>query len=124
MAPRVAVLSHYMGSSLTPEEIIADFKTFYYDTALSAHDHTLLAMKAFVGAERIVFGTDFPGEFTSAMFLGSKVNLFHPAVSKDMAAWYTKNADDFYQPAEKDMVMRSNLLNILSNINNVMSDNN
>lgn len=52
-----------MGSSLSPEEIIDDFKTFYYDTALSTHDHTLVAMKAFVGIDKIVFGTDFPGEF-------------------------------------------------------------
>jgi hypothetical protein len=51
-----------MGCSLTREEIIADFKTFYYDTALSTHNHTLIAMKAFVGTERIVYGTDFPGE--------------------------------------------------------------
>jgi 6-methylsalicylate decarboxylase len=66
LAPRVAALSHYMGSryngnSLTPEEIMEDFKSFYFDTALSAYDHNLVAMQAFVGPERIVFGTDFPG---------------------------------------------------------------
>jgi 6-methylsalicylate decarboxylase len=51
-----------MGCPLTPEEIIADFKTFYFDTALSTYDHTMAAMKSFVGAERIVYGSDFPGK--------------------------------------------------------------
>jgi len=98
LAPRVAALSPHMGCSLTREEIIADFKTFYYDTALSAHDHTLIAMKAFVGPERIVYGTDFP------------------AVSRDIAGWYTKHADEFYGLEEKKSVMRTNLLHILSNM--------
>ena len=61
LAPRVAVLSNYMGSGLTPEDILDDFKTFYYDTALSSHESTLAAMQSFVGPDRLVFGTDFPG---------------------------------------------------------------
>ncbi|KAJ7094689.1 hypothetical protein B0H15DRAFT_135152 [Mycena belliarum] len=62
LAARVAVLSGHMGSALSPDEIIEDFKTFYYETALSAHSSTLTAMEAFVSPERILFGTDFPGE--------------------------------------------------------------
>ena len=50
-----------MGSLLTPEEIIEDFKSFYFDTALSSHETTLAFMKAFAGEDRILFGTDFPG---------------------------------------------------------------
>ena len=61
LAPRVAVLSNYMGSGLTPDDILNDFKTFYYDTALSSHETTLTAMQSFVGPDRLVFGTDFPG---------------------------------------------------------------
>lgn len=61
LAPRVAVLSNYMGSGLTPDDILNDFKTFYYDTALSSHESTLTAMRSFVGPDRLVFGTDFPG---------------------------------------------------------------
>lgn len=61
LAPRVAVLSNYMGSGLTPEDILDDFKTFYYDTALSSHESTLTMMQLFVGPDRLVFGTDFPG---------------------------------------------------------------
>ena len=61
LAPRVAVLSHYMGSSLSPEEILADFKTFYVDTALAAYESTLQLAKNFLPADNVVFGTDFPG---------------------------------------------------------------
>ena len=63
LAPRVAVLSNYMGSGLSPEDILDDFKTFYYDTALSSHESTLAAMQSFVGPDRLVLGTDFPGMF-------------------------------------------------------------
>lgn len=98
LAPRVAGLSHHMGCSLTPEEIIADFKTFYYDTALSTYDHTLIAMKAFVGAERIVYGSDFP------------------AISEQMVSWYSTKADEFYGSEEREAVMRTNILRLLSNM--------
>jgi predicted TIM-barrel fold metal-dependent hydrolase len=43
-----------------------DFKSFYYDTALSAHATTLTAMEAFVSPERILFGSDFPGALEHA----------------------------------------------------------
>ncbi len=61
LAPRVAALSRHMGCPLSQEEIIDDFKTFYYDTALSTHETTLAAMQTFVGADHILFGSDFPG---------------------------------------------------------------
>ncbi|KAI0677586.1 hypothetical protein C8Q78DRAFT_99108 [Trametes maxima] len=78
LAPRVAALSRHMGCPLSPEEIVEDFKTFYYDMALSSHETTLTAMRAFVGDDRLLFGTDFP------------------AVSTDTVEWYTKNADEFF----------------------------
>jgi len=97
LAPRVAVLSNYMGSGLTPDDILSDFKTFYYDTALSSHESTLTAMQSFVGPNRVVFGTDFP------------------AVSKDMAAWYTKQTIQFHADP-KAPVWRDNILKILANM--------
>lgn len=63
LAPRVAVLSGHMGCALSPDEILADFRTFYYDTALSSHETTLAAMHAFVDDSHLLFGTDFPGAF-------------------------------------------------------------
>lgn len=64
LASRVAVLSRYMGCELTPEEILDDFRSFYYDTALSAWGPNLTAMDSFVSPTQILFGTDFPGEYS------------------------------------------------------------
>lgn len=62
LAPRVAVLSRHMGCQLTTEEILEDFSTFYYDTALSAWGPNLVALDSFVPESQILFGTDFPGK--------------------------------------------------------------
>ncbi|KAK2466271.1 hypothetical protein APHAL10511_001913 [Amanita phalloides] len=78
LAPRVAVLARHMGCELLTDQILNDFRTFYYETALSAHEPILLALEAFVCPERILFGTDFP------------------AVSAEMADWYTNNLRKFY----------------------------
>jgi len=75
LAPRVAVLSNYMGSGLTPEDILDDFKTFYYDTALSSHESTLAAMRSFVSPDKLVFGTDFPGRRSSGFRKSIALNL-------------------------------------------------
>ncbi|KAF7355385.1 Amidohydrolase 2 [Mycena sanguinolenta] len=78
LAARVAVLSRHMGCPLSSEEILEDFKNFYYETALSAHQTTLSALDTFVDPERILFGTDFP------------------AVSSEMVGWYTRNLEAFH----------------------------
>ncbi|EGO27580.1 hypothetical protein SERLADRAFT_406633 [Serpula lacrymans var. lacrymans S7.9] len=97
LAARVAILSKHMGCTLTPEEILQDFKSFYYETALGAHEVTLTAMEKFVPLDHILFGTDFP------------------AVSIEMASWYTDNLENFYNgDARKlDAVTRRNALNLL-----------
>lgn len=61
LAARVAVLSGHMGCTLSCEEILEDFGSFYYETALSACESNLAAMERFVAPDRILFGTDFPG---------------------------------------------------------------
>jgi predicted TIM-barrel fold metal-dependent hydrolase len=78
LAARVAVLSHHQGCELTPEEIIDDFRTFYYETALAGFETNLVALESLVAPDRLLFGTDFP------------------AVSPDMAAWYTRHVDEYY----------------------------
>lgn len=114
LAPRVAVLSNYMGSELTPEDILDDFKTFYYETALSSHHSTLTAMESFVGPDRLVFGTDFPGKLQHDCGRLSMRSYLYVAVSKDMAAWYTKQTNQFYADP-KAPVWRDNILKILAN---------
>ncbi|RDB22663.1 Decarboxylase yanB [Hypsizygus marmoreus] len=92
LAPRVAVLSNHMGCTLTPEEIMEDFKDFYYETALSAYGASLTAMDEFVQLDHILFGTDFP------------------AVSQGMADWFTRHIEEHYlnEPKKLSMVMSGN----------------
>ncbi|KAI0771591.1 hypothetical protein BD413DRAFT_604359 [Trametes elegans] len=92
LAPRVAALSNYMGCALSHDEIVEDFKTFYYDTALSSHETTLTVMQQFVGPERILFGTDLP------------------AVSTKTVKWFTTNVESFYadDPERLEQIMYRN----------------
>jgi predicted TIM-barrel fold metal-dependent hydrolase len=97
LASRVAVLSHHQGCELTPEEIIDDFRTFYYDTALAGHETSLAALERLVEPDRIVFGTDFP------------------AVSPGMAAWFTRHVDQYFADRHDDLenLMHENALALL-----------
>jgi predicted TIM-barrel fold metal-dependent hydrolase len=85
LASRVAVLSRHQGCELTPEEIIDDFRTFYYDTALAGFETNLVALESLVQPDRIVFGTDFP------------------AVSVKMAEWYTRHLDEYFSDRHDDL---------------------
>ncbi|KAG6829596.1 hypothetical protein H0H92_004065 [Tricholoma furcatifolium] len=100
LAPRVAVLSTHMGCSLTHDEILDDFRSFYYETALSSYGPNLACIEKFVPMEKILFGTDFP------------------AVSVDMAQWYTENLKDHYKADDKklEMVLSSNALNLFPSL--------
>ncbi|OJA18997.1 hypothetical protein AZE42_00331 [Rhizopogon vesiculosus] len=100
LAARVAALSHHMGCPLTPGEIIEDFKSFYYETALSAHETTLTAMATFVPLDRLLFGTDFP------------------AVSTKTVEWYTENLEGYFanKPLDLANVMRNNALMLFPNL--------
>jgi 6-methylsalicylate decarboxylase len=70
LAARVAALSRYMGCPLTSEEILEDFKSFYYETALSGYSTNLAAVEQFAGNERILFGSDLPGKCASMLLEG------------------------------------------------------
>jgi hypothetical protein len=61
LAPRVAGLARYMGASLSEDEILIEFRRFWWDTALSGGPGT----EAGAGfGDRILWGSDFPGELT------------------------------------------------------------
>ncbi|KAG1872679.1 hypothetical protein C8R48DRAFT_27649 [Suillus tomentosus] len=100
LAPRVAALSHYMGCPLTPDEILEDFKSFYFETALSAHETTLTAMATFVPSDRLLFGTDFP------------------AVSIKTVEWYTQNLENHFagRPLDLANTMHENALRLFPNL--------
>ena len=102
LVSRVAVISNYLGSELRPEQIIEDFRTFYYETALSGFDTNLAALENLVGLDRMLFGTDFP------------------AVEARMSAWYTNHVDAYFadRPEALERVMRGNALTILPRLGN------
>jgi hypothetical protein len=72
LAPRVAGLARYMGATLSEDEILIEFRRFWWDTALSGGGGGPLTATtaSSCGAEtvtwsfgdRIVWGSDFPGE--------------------------------------------------------------
>jgi predicted TIM-barrel fold metal-dependent hydrolase len=42
------------------ESLLASFKQFYFDTALSSGSEQLQSLRSFAGASRILYGSDFP----------------------------------------------------------------
>jgi 6-methylsalicylate decarboxylase len=44
----------------SPESLLASFKKFYFDTALSSGSEALHCLRTFAGAGRILYGSDFP----------------------------------------------------------------
>ena len=62
MSDRIAWTSSVpaLKSPYTPEEVLRQFKTFYYDTALCGHDPSFSNLVAFVPPENMVVGSDDP----------------------------------------------------------------
>lgn len=94
LASRVAGLSSYLGTTLSADELIEGFRTFYYETALSGFRTNLVALESFVAEDHILFGTDFP------------------AIPVETAAWYTDNVARYFEsrPERHNAVVRENAL--------------
>lgn len=60
LASRAAFGPAHMRSTLTSNQMLDDFKIFYFDIALAGHETMLTAVKTFVKPGDILFGTDFP----------------------------------------------------------------
>jgi predicted TIM-barrel fold metal-dependent hydrolase len=97
LASRVAGLAHHQGSELSREEMVEDFRGFYYETALSGFETNLVALESFVEPDHILFGSDFP------------------AVDLATATWYTRNVDAYFadRPQQLEAVMRGNALALM-----------
>lgn len=98
LASRVAGLcAFHTDCGLTADEILAGFRTFYYETALSGFETNLVALENFIPVDQILFGTDFP------------------AVSPSAAAWYTGNVDAYFgdRPDTLAAVMDGNARKLL-----------
>ncbi|KAI0278890.1 hypothetical protein BGY98DRAFT_972017 [Russula aff. rugulosa BPL654] len=73
LAPRVAGLARYMGATLSEDEILIEFRRFWWDTALSgggsgpltaaiATTASSCGTETWSFGDRILWGSDFPGE--------------------------------------------------------------
>ncbi len=105
LAPRVAGLARYMGAPLSEDEILIEFRKFWWDTALSGGP--LTAATASCGAEawssgdRILWGSDFPGEqkgpvtplFRRLMESGSGFAGYYPLVRQPSRESISKQCD-------------------------------
>jgi len=100
LASRVAGLSSYLGTKLSPEELIASFHTFYYETALSGFETNLVALESFVPDDHVLFGTDFP------------------AITVETAAWYTDNVARYFEsrPERHSAVVRGNAVALFASL--------
>jgi 6-methylsalicylate decarboxylase len=73
LVPRVAGLSQYMGAPLSEEEILSEFRRYWWDVALSGGCATQI-VKSWGLGDHILWGSDFPGA----------------SWSDDMRGWLTK----------------------------------
>ena len=114
LASRVAVLSSYMGCRLSPEEILDGFKTFWYDVALSGDEPSVRALEAFVGIERMLFGTDYPGIFSQIPSVRNLMGII--AVSTGMADWFNRHLKLYYQHnlTAIDNILKTNATRLFS----------
>ncbi|KQU53359.1 hypothetical protein ASG84_24555 [Rhodococcus sp. Leaf278] len=98
LAARVAALcAFHLDCELTADEILEDFRTFYYETALSGFETNLVALENFVAPDHILFGTDFP------------------AANPRTATWFTDNVDTYFadRPTMLAQVMHDNAYSLL-----------
>ncbi len=99
LASRVAGLSPYMGCTLTPDEIMEDFKSFYFDTALASCETNLIMIESFAQPDRLLFGTDFPGRYVMFPCLSCLI-ILRAAVTTETTKWYTTHLERFYGEKE------------------------
>jgi hypothetical protein len=64
LVSRVAGLSPYMGALLSEEEILSEFRRYWWDAALSGGAATRIVESWGLG-DRILWGSDFPGASSS-----------------------------------------------------------
>ncbi len=60
LMPRVAALSRYMGAPLSEDEILSEFRRYWWDAALNGGCAAQLVESWGLG-DRVFWGSDFPG---------------------------------------------------------------
>jgi 6-methylsalicylate decarboxylase len=65
LASRVAGLARYMGAPLSEDEILAEFRRYWWDAALSGGSVAAGDGEPWNFGGHILWGSDFPGNFDS-----------------------------------------------------------
>ena len=61
LASRVAGLARYMGAPLSEDEMLIEFRRYWWDAALSGISATACGAEEWGVGDRILWGSDFPG---------------------------------------------------------------
>ncbi|KAI0005031.1 amidohydrolase 2 [Russula compacta] len=96
LAPRVAGLARYMGAPLSGDEILFEFRRYWWDTALSGTSVTECGAQVWGFGDRILWGSDFP------------------AVSLETIRWFDSHLEKVYQTnaPQLENVHRKNALRL------------
>ena len=109
---RVAGLSTYMGAPLSEEEILSEFRRYWWDAALSGSCATRIAESWGFG-DRILWGSDFPGASSSGDIIWI-ADWAPKAVSVDTIRWFDCDLEKAYKtdPSNLENVYRRNVLQL------------
>jgi predicted TIM-barrel fold metal-dependent hydrolase len=71
LVPRIARhLTRFARVPVTPDEIVSDFKHFYFDTTAVSHPHAIDALLAIAPKDRLLYGSDHPFMLPTAITAG------------------------------------------------------
>lgn len=71
LVPRIARhTTRFARVPVTPEEILADFKRFYFDTTAVSHPHAIDALLAIAPKDHLLYGSDHPFMLQNAISAG------------------------------------------------------
>lgn len=80
---RLSHASEWHAIQQTPEEILPQIRSMYYDTALCADGPALHLLKETVGTDHILFGTDYPPTHVPEIHKDIKAIEEEPAYSRE-----------------------------------------
>ena len=79
------------GSPRTPEAIMEDAKSFYFDLALAGTANVLDSLQKWAPAEHILYGSDYPYATVEAEYNTRKLEEYN-LLAKDRDMYYSGNA--------------------------------
>jgi predicted TIM-barrel fold metal-dependent hydrolase len=87
LVPRIARhTTRFARVPVTPDDILADFKTFYFDVTAVSHPHAIDALLAIAPKDRLLYGSDhpfmLPGAITAGVDFLAKTSKYDEATRR------------------------------------------